>query len=185
MMTRVIFSLLNASFSTLNGLVCTIVVIPRAKNIPASDTMNGWMSRYATRKPCTRPNPSPIASAIRIAVYGLPPPKSRYTAQHMLTSATTPPTEISIPPVIITRLIPHAVMINAACAFKMLKNACGFKKPEPRNNIAARYMTKKTTIVIISSRFVSDTFLNQLLFFAVVVFSDAIFMLPPLISFSC
>ena len=150
-----------------------MVVIPRAKNIPASDTMKGWMSRYATRKPCTRPNASPMASASRIAVYGLPPPKSRNTAQLMLTSATTPPTEISIPPVIMTRLIPQAVMISAACAFRILKKACGFKNPEPRKIIAEMYITKKTTMVIISSRFVSDTFLNQLLFFSAVFFSDA------------
>ena len=52
----------------------------------------------------------------------LPPWKSRYTAQDMLTKATTPPTEISIPPHIITILIPQDVMISAALAFKILKN---------------------------------------------------------------
>ena len=133
-----------------------------AKNIPASVTIKGWISRYATRKPCTIPKARPIATAISIEMNTLPPPKSRYTAQLILTSATTPPTEISIPPVIMTKLIPQESMIRAALAFRILKNVCGFKKPFPWNTIAPIYIAKNTTIVMVSSRLVSVIFFNFL-----------------------
>ena len=155
--TRVSFNFTNDSFATLKGSVCTIVVIPLAKNIPARVTMNGWISRYAIRNPCTRPNASPIPRAISSETNTFPPMKSRYTAQLILTSATTPPTEISILPVIITRLSPHAVMTSAPFAFKMLKNVCGFKKPPPSNIIAPIYIRKNTTIVIVKSRLASES----------------------------
>ena len=147
----------------MNGSVCTIEVIPLAKNIPASVTINGWISRYATKNPCTRPNPRPMASAIRRDTNKFPPLKSRYTAQHILTSATTPPTEISMLPVIITRLSPHAVMINAPLAFNILKNVCGFKNPPPSKIIAPIYIRKNTTMVIVKSRLASesDTFFKD------------------------
>ena len=120
--TRVSFKAVKLSLATLKGLVFTIVVIPLAKNIPARVTIKGWISRYATRKPCTIPKARPMATASNMDTNTLPPPKSRYTAQLMLTSATTPPTEISIPPVIMTKLMPQDRMISAALAFRMLKN---------------------------------------------------------------
>ena len=49
-----------------------IVVIPLAKNIPANVTINGWISRYATRIHCTIPNARPIAIAIAIAPMTFP-----------------------------------------------------------------------------------------------------------------
>ena len=155
--TRVSFSFTKASFCTLNGSVCTIDVMPRAKNIPASVTINGWISRYATKNPCTSPNASPIPRAIKSETNTFPPIKSRYTAQHMLTNATTPPTEISMLPVIMTRLSPHAVMINAPFAFKMLKNVCGFKNPPPSKIIDPIYIKKNTTIVMVKSRLASES----------------------------
>ena len=51
MITRVFLTATNCSLDTLNGFVLTIVVIPRAKNIPAKLTMNGWISKYATKNP--------------------------------------------------------------------------------------------------------------------------------------
>ena len=74
----------------------------------------------------------------------------------MLTSAATPPTEISMLPVTITIVRPHDAMSSAAFAFSMLKNVCGFRKPEPWNTIAQTYISINTPIVIMSSRFVSD-----------------------------
>ena len=76
----------------------------------------------------------------------------------MLTKATTPPTEISMPPVIITRLMPQAVMIRAAFAFKILKKVWGFKKPFFKNTIAPMYITRNTVTVMMRSRFVSVIF---------------------------
>ena len=70
---RVSFNARNAAFSTLNWVLLTMVVIPLAKNIPASVTIKGWISRYAIRKPCTNPNAVPMPSAIKIAVVTLPP----------------------------------------------------------------------------------------------------------------
>ena len=84
-----------------------------------------------------------------------PPWKSKYTAQHILTSAVTPPTEISIPPVIITKLRPQDRIIRYAFAFMILNKVCVFKKPFPRKIIALRYITTNTTIVIVRSRLVS------------------------------
>ena len=175
--TRVSFSFTKASFCTLNGSVCTIDVMPRAKNIPASVTINGWISRYATKNPCASPNASPIPRAIKSETNTFPPIKSRYTAQHMLTNATTPPTEISMLPVIMTRLSPHAVMINAPFAFKMLKNVCGFKNPPPSKIIAPIYIKKNTTIVMVSSRLVSVIFFNFLPISANLLYSLALLQL--------
>ena len=39
--------------------------------------------------------------------------------------------EMSIPPVIITKLSPQEVIKSAAFAFRMLKNVCVFKNPPP------------------------------------------------------
>ena len=66
-------------------------------------------------------------------------------------------------PVIITRLSPHAVMINAPLAFNILKNVCGFKNPPPSKIIAPIYIRKNTTMVIVKSRLASesDTFFKD------------------------
>ena len=118
-----------------------------------------------------------MATASNMDTNTLPPPKSRYTAQLMLTSATTPPTEISIPPVIMTKLMPQDSMIRAALAFSILKNVCGFKKPFPWNTIAPIYIAKNTTIVMVSSRLVSVIFFNFLPISANLLYSLALLQL--------
>ena len=74
----------------------------------------------------------------------------------MQTRAVTVPTEISIPPVIMTRLSAHESTISDAFSLRTLKKVCGFLKPDPRNMTAQRYMAANTAIVITRRRFVSD-----------------------------
>ena len=63
---------------------------------------------------------------------------------------------MSIPPVIITRLIPQERIIKAAFSLSMLKKVCTFVKPEPMNIIAQIYITTNIAMVMTRSRLESD-----------------------------
>ena len=71
-------------------------------------------------------------------------------AETMQTRAVTDPTEMSIPPVIMTMVCPRAMTRRPALDTKRLKNICGFAKPLSENTtIPAAYMTTKSAIVMI------------------------------------
>ena len=74
----------------------------------------------------------------------------------MVISAVIMPTEISMPPVIMTMLMPQDRMIMPAFSLRMLQKELGLRKPEPRKAMAVAYMTKNTTMVMVSSRLLSD-----------------------------
>ena len=63
---------------------------------------------------------------------------------------------MSIPPLIITMLIPQDVMISADCDIRILKKFCAFRKPSPRKIIAPAYIRTNTITVISNSKFVSE-----------------------------
>ena len=133
--------------------VLIIAVIPRPKNIPARVTMNGWISRYATRKPCTTPKATPISSATKTATYVFTPLFSIRSARTIQTRAVTEPTEISIPPVIITMVSPHAITRSPALDTNRFRNICGFAKPlSAKMIIPAIYITANKAIVIRSRK---------------------------------
>ena len=92
---------------------------------------------------------------MRITVKTLPPCCSRFTAQVMHTRQVTAPTLISMPPVIMTMLMPQDSTMRDALLFRMLRKFWGLAKPPPRKNTAERYRMKNTTTVMVSRRLVS------------------------------
>ena len=113
-----------------------MVVMPRAKNMPASVTMKGCISNLAIRKPCTRPKARPMPSASRMVTKRLPV-DSRKTTQAMTTREMTPPTEMSMPPQIITMVKEQATMMSAALLLSMSNTCCGRRKPPPQTSMAS------------------------------------------------
>ena len=69
--------------------------------------------------------------------------------------ATKEPTLISIPPVIITTVIPIPITIKPAFDINKFKKFCVLEKPCALNNIQPiPYITKNNTIVIIKRKVV-------------------------------
>ena len=95
------------------------------------------------------PKARPIRNAARTATYALTPLFSIRSAITMQTSAVTEPTEISIPPVIITIVRPQEITRRPAFDTKRFRNICGLAKPlSAKITIPAAYITKNRTIVI-------------------------------------
>ena len=133
---RAFISAWKPSWVTFCGLMLMMVVMPRAKNMPASVTMKGCISNLATRKPCTRPKARPMPSASRMVTKRLPV-DSRKTTQAMTTREMTPPTEMSMPPQIMTMVSEQATMMSAALLLSMSNTCCGRRKPPPQTSMAS------------------------------------------------
>ena len=72
------------------------------------------------------------------------------------TRQVTAPTLMSMPPVIITRLMPQERTMREALLLRMFRKFWGLVNPPPRKRMADRYRAKKTRTVMVSSRLVSE-----------------------------
>ncbi|MCY1312678.1 hypothetical protein D9M70_631210 [compost metagenome] len=75
------------------------------------------------------PKAVPMSSTSGIATAGLQPRCSTSAASTMVLSATTEPTERSMPPERITKVMPTATMIRKALSISRLRNTWDEKKP--------------------------------------------------------
>ena len=98
---------------------------PRATHRPASVAMNGWTLRYVMKKPIVAPNAMPMSSIRAITSHGSMPLPRRRAAEATVVRATTPPTDRSIPPDTMTKVIPMALMSRNGIARSMLRKTCG------------------------------------------------------------
>ena len=74
-------------------------------------------------------------------------------ANSIQSKAMSEPTEISMPPVSITQVMPQATHTRPALLFKMFKNVCAWVKPLlAYTTQPAAYITTNKTTVITSSR---------------------------------
>ena len=73
----------------------------------------------------------------------------------MATRAVTPPTEMSMLPVIMTMVRPQEMMMRKALSLSMSKSICGLRKPPPQISMASTYIETKMQIVIVRSSWVS------------------------------
>ena len=141
-------------------------VMPLAKNMPASVTIKGCIFRYATRKPCTRPKTQPVSRTMMMAGTAPIPPFSIIHASIIHTMATTEPTEMSMPPVIMTMVMPVATTINPALEINRFRKFCTLANPRPPNmRIPTIYMTKNNTMVTTSKKELPSSFFFVLPFF--------------------
>ena len=84
------------------------------------DTINGCISRYPTRKPWKIPKTAPMSSMI--STMGTAPiPFFIPTASSIQSIAISAPTEISIPPVSMTQVIPQVTHIRPALVINILR----------------------------------------------------------------
>ena len=90
-----------------------INAVPRTTLSIASVTMIGGSSRQATSAPLTRPTSSPAPSAVASEAGKGQPASSEKTATSPA-SASTGPTDRSMPPVMITKVMPTAMMPTSA-----------------------------------------------------------------------
>ena len=93
-------------------------------------------------------------------------PLSIIQASIMHTMATTEPTEISMPPVIMTIVMPVATTIRPALDMNRLRKFCTFANPLPPNMMMpTMYITKNSMIVTASRKELPSSFFFSLLFF--------------------
>ena len=104
-------------------------VMPRAKNMPAMVTMKGWISRYPMKKPCTMPKTRPISSISGSRTPAGSSHCSTPTAMNIHSMAMSAPTEISMPPVIITAVIPQTTQIRPALFLRISRKTWSLVKP--------------------------------------------------------
>src|SRR5690348_4037051 len=83
---------------------------PRAKTIIASVAIKGWMSNPAVMPPATAPHASPTSKAAGMAIPAAHPQWMVISEKLTATRASTLPTARSMPPLIMTRVMPHARM---------------------------------------------------------------------------
>ena len=83
------------------------------------------------------------------------PPASRRLMQHITTRAITPPTDISMPPLIMTMVREQATSIREALLLRISKSCCGLLKPPPQMRMARIYIAKKMHIVMVIRSLVS------------------------------
>jgi len=97
-----------------------IYTMPRAMLCMPSVTMKGAMLVREMMKPFTTPKPVPIAMPRRMDS-GMGMPSVMKLAETMLEMASTDPTERSIPPPVMTIVIPSATMAVMELCSKMLR----------------------------------------------------------------
>jgi hypothetical protein len=101
--------------------------------------MNGWISKTWMTRPMSRPKVVPVSSTRAITTEGFHP-ASRSAAAIIIERATTDPTERSIPPVRMTKVMPTASTIRKVLSMRRLRKTCPDRKPgyipAPMANIA-------------------------------------------------
>ena len=108
----------------------------------------------------------PVASTIRIAGNAPIFPLSIIQASIIHTMATTEPTEMSIPPVIMTMVMPVATTIRPALDMNRLRKFCTFANPLPPNMMMpTMYITKNNMMVTASRKELPSSLFFSLLFF--------------------
>ncbi len=75
------------------------------------------------------PKQVPISSTTGTAAAGLQPWRSTSDANTMVVSATTAPTDRSMPPERMTKVMPTATMMRKALSISRLRNTWAEKKP--------------------------------------------------------
>jgi hypothetical protein len=93
---------------------------PRARNIPANVTMKGGIWKTWIRKPMPAPNDAARPRMSMKARYGLSPYRSMVTARNTPVKAMTDPTDRSMPPDRITKVMPTATMPRKALSVRRL-----------------------------------------------------------------
>ena len=127
------------------------------------------------------PYKRPIPRAIPTAIYALAPWFSIWLAIAIHTSAVTEPTEISIPPVIITIVCPTAITRRPALEISRSRNIWGFAKPLSLKIIIPEiYIARNSSIVIIRRKVLELIFLFSVaaVFDLKIPISIFIFLLP-------
>jgi hypothetical protein len=97
--------------------------------MPASVTMKGCSRKRSISKPMNAPKAVPIAAPAESPRPGSTRGCSTSEADTIVVSAITEPTERSMPPERITKVMPTATMIRKALSISRLRNTCAEKKP--------------------------------------------------------
>ena len=103
--------------------------------------MKGWMSKYWMISPMRRPSPPPMTRTRKMTAAGFQP-CWRSVALTIIDSATTAPTDRSMPPVRITNVMPTASTIRKVLSMKRFRNTWPERKlgymPAPTANMAMK-----------------------------------------------
>ena len=91
----------------------TMKQAPRSMNRPASVMMKGWISQKSMTKPRKAPNRMPKASISAADASGCQPATSRL-AMHTPTKPIIEPIDRSMPPEMMTKVVPIAAMMMKA-----------------------------------------------------------------------
>ena len=102
---------------------------PRARNIPTSVTRNEGISRKCMRLPMVKPSSAPQRRQIKITIRGGISVRASRLALKTPVNATRDPTERSIPPEIITKVMPTAIMPTKALSIKRFTKTRREKNP--------------------------------------------------------
>ena len=113
---------------------------------PASVTMKAGMPSWATKKPWIMPTRTPSAS-MRITTAGQGTPACSEIAASALTSASTEPTERSMPAVVMTKVIATATIISGAIWRKMLRRFACVRNVSVTREKTTTMTTKKTAML--------------------------------------
>jgi hypothetical protein len=97
--------------------------------MPASVTMKAGMPKPWITRPIAAPNSAPPASSNGISSSGGQCARSTPQASSMVVKATTEPTDRSMPPDRITKLMPIATTSRKALSISRLRNTWPEKKP--------------------------------------------------------
>ena len=108
----------NASLIVIDSIEIT-KHMPRARNIAARVAMNGWMRKWWIINPTSSPRHDPVSSTTGIAAAAGQPAAISFAAI-IVESATTAPTDRSMPPVRITNVMPTASTTRWELLIRML-----------------------------------------------------------------
>ena len=110
--------------------------------------MNGCNLKYVIKKPLIKPTAIPMNNTKNIHRYGLNVVSRIKTAKDIQVSATTAPTDRSIPPKpeIMVKVIPTVIMIKGALSINRFKNTCGEKKPSKAIEPMPKRITNSTPV---------------------------------------
>ena len=87
--------------------------------------MNGCTLRYVMKKPIVAPKAIPMTSTMTITSHGSVPLLRSSAAETTVVSATTPPTDRSIPPDRITNVMPMALISRNGAARSRFRKTWG------------------------------------------------------------
>ena len=134
------------------GLVTHTLQAPRKIPIVPSVTMNGWTRRPTTSRPFTNPQSNPTPQAIPKAegiVTQAVASSGKFCsalAVHSAASAKIAPTEISMPPAMMTNVAPIAMMAYVAMGVATPPMRLSARKNSGRPMAASNPPSNKTTM---------------------------------------